>query len=119
MRAQILLRKLPFEEIMTYESWYETIAVKNLRPQILYHLPAPVRGVLQQAWHTDPHTRPPASELVAAFSQLLDHSGGNAPGKLDIDCMLILQSFITLVVRAYCIGRGSRVTDDFRRKFVK
>jgi hypothetical protein len=106
--CQILLRKLPFEDIVSYESWYDTIVVKNLRPQLPALLPFTIRTLIEQAWHTDPQKRPPASSLVTAFNQLNFTASVVAnSGKVSIDRFLI-----SLPHYSRFISRCGGIADD-------
>ena len=75
-----MLRKLPFEHIITYEEWYDAIVARNLRPLLPLYIRDPVRSALERAWDTDPQKRPSAAELVVAFSELRNMSSYFGPG---------------------------------------
>jgi hypothetical protein len=65
---------------VTYQEWYDAIAVRNIRPQLPQYIRDPVRSALERAWATDPLKRPSAKELVTAFSELRNMSKHLQPG---------------------------------------
>lgn len=70
---QLLTLELPFGdtcELVSVEKWL-AILKDGTRPALPNSLPAPLRGVLEQGWSTDPDDRPRAADILSVLDDII------------------------------------------------